>query len=722
MEYFKDSTEHLLAELERIDLLIAAQVAGARQVLAQDEQFRGLYISEEEVDTLLAQPKGCPRWIFDQERTARRTEQLAAGENNIEARKEESLRQGIELRLERLQRLFTLDRFDVDVLLICLAVEFDLRYERLYAYLQDDVTRKRPSIDLALHLLQPASPARFAYRNRFTANAPLFRFSLLEFVDDPSHPSPPLLARYLKVDNRIVRFLLDSDEPSSRLAQVTTVLNHDNRFSQSLNQEAVFLQIEQCIHNSEGEKGIFYLKGPYGAGKEDTALTVCTIHEIGLLAGDLEKIAAQPEKNLRESVALLYREAVLLGSAVLWKGFDILLDAKNSSLLDAFIDCLQYRPNMTFLVGEKTWQPAGKLRHLPFAEFTFPKPSFAERLRIWSGILEEQGEDGSTCDPASLAAKFKFTGGQILDAAATARNLMKQHRKGDAGLNMQEMYKACRLHSNQKLSALARKIKPNYSWEDIILPPAHLEQLQEICNFMQYRNRVYNDWGFSDKLSMGKGINALFAGPSGTGKTMAAEIIANELDLDMFKIDLSGVVSKYIGETEKNLAQIFTEAETSNAILFFDEADALFGKRSEVKDAHDRYANIETAYLLQRLEEYDGIVILATNLRKNMDEAFVRRLHSTIDFPFPEEQDRLRIWKSIWPAEIPMDPNLDLSHLARQFEVSGGNIRNIALVAAFLAADDSGIIDMPQLLRATRREYQKMGRVIAQDEFAVLSN
>ena len=207
-------------------------------------------------------------------------------------------------------------------------------------------------------------------------------------------------------------------------------------------------------------------------------------------------------------------------------------------------------------------------------------------------------------------------------------------------LTMTDLYEACRLHSNQKLATLARKITPKYAWDDIVLPADRLEQLREICNHVKYRERVYGQWGFDRKLSLGKGLSILFAGPSGTGKTMAAEIIAGALGLDLYKIDLSTVVSKYIGETEKNLSRIFIEAETSNSILFFDEADALFGKRSEVKDSHDRYANIEIGYLLQRMEEYEGVVILATNFRKNMDEAFVRRLHFTVEFPFPNEEDR----------------------------------------------------------------------------------
>jgi len=226
-------------------------------------------------------------------------------------------------------------------------------------------------------------------------------------------------------------------------------------------------------------------------------------------------------------------------------------------------------------------------------------------------------------------------------------------------------------------------------------------------------------------VALGKGLNVIFAGPSGTGKTMSAGIIAGELRMDLYKIDLSTVVSKYIGETEKNLERIFTEAGESNAILFFDEADSLFGKRSEVKDAHDRYANIETGYLLQKMEEYDGIVVLATNLRKNLDEAFIRRMHFIIEFPFPEEEDRYEIWRRVFPKAVPLGEDVDLRFMARQFKMSGGNIKNIALAAAFLAAGDeqeNPTIGMNQLIRATRREYQKLGKLCTESDFGPYFN
>jgi SpoVK/Ycf46/Vps4 family AAA+-type ATPase len=263
------------------------------------------------------------------------------------------------------------------------------------------------------------------------------------------------------------------------------------------------------------------------------------------------------------------------------------------------------------------------------------------------------------------------------------------------------------------LESLATIISPVLKWDDIVLPPEKKERLFEICNCVKNYTLVYKHWGF-DKHSRGKGLNVLFTGPSGTGKTMAAEITAGELNLNMYKIDMSLVVSKYIGEAEKNLNKIFKDAEDANAVLFFDEADALFGKRSEARDAHDRYANIEINYLLQKMEEHEGIVILATNLSKNLDDAFVRRMNFIIEFPFPTLECRLAIWQKVFPKQTPLG-DIDYKHLSK-LQISGGNIKNIAVAAAFLAAASDGKVQMPHIMRATKNEYRKNGEVIGKEE------
>ncbi len=279
---------------------------------------------------------------------------------------------------------------------------------------------------------------------------------------------------------------------------------------------------------------------------------------------------------------------------------------------------------------------------------------------------------------------------------------------------MRDLMAACRAHSNQRLGTLTRKIIPRYTWADLVLPADRLAHLHEMCLHVRYSPLVFEEWGFDRKLSGGKGLNVLFAGEPGTGKTMAAEVLAADLGLDMYKLDLSSVVSKYIGETEKNLEQIFREARTSNSILFFDEADSLFGKRSEVKDSHDRYANIEVGYLLQRMESYRGLAILTTNLRSALDTAFLRRIRFVVQYPFPDPAQRAEIWRRIFPRDTPTQA-LDAVRLG-QLNLAGGNIRNIALLAAFLAAEADEPVRMSHVLSAARMEYAKLEKPLTGTE------
>jgi SpoVK/Ycf46/Vps4 family AAA+-type ATPase len=265
--------------------------------------------------------------------------------------------------------------------------------------------------------------------------------------------------------------------------------------------------------------------------------------------------------------------------------------------------------------------------------------------------------------------------------------------------------------SSSRLGELASRLPPGYRWEDLVVPERQRDLLRSISAYLRHRDRVLSDWGYDRSVARTQGLKVLFAGESGTGKTMAAQVLAAELGLEIFRVDLATIVSKYIGETEKNLDRIFNAADGSNAILFFDEADALFGKRSEISDSHDRYANIEVAYLLQKMEGYAGAVILATNYRRNIDDAFVRRLDFVIDFPFPEAEDRKRIWRLLLPVEAPLADDLDIDFLATQFKLSGGSIRNCSLSAAFQAADDDGVIGMRHLVRAVALEYGKQGRL-----------
>ena len=714
--YYADSRQQLLAELERVDRLIQMQVLRARQVHHSDPDFQGLCLSEAEVDYLLAQPLGHPHWANVSTPFFHEVQATLEKMRAVNARyKGESERRGIVLRLETLARLFQLSSMDIDILLICLAPELDLRYERLYAYLQDDVTRKRPGVDLVLNLLCSSLEGKLSAKQRFATGAPLRKWQLLHLLEEPRHPSP-LLSKHLKLDERVVNYLLDADELDSHLLPYVRHISPQARWQDLLLPEETKHRLMRLARRKEtkGQGRIFSLHGPAGAGKHTIAEALCGELGLGLLTVDLRRLLDVEQTAFESIIRLAWREALLQGAVLYWDGFDALLADDKQIWREALLRILQ-GSSLAFLAGNAPWEPGDALRKCAFLRVELARPAYTERVQLWMRALEDNAVSGTDLDLEALAARFRLGSGQIWDAAAGARHLARWRNPEGEQVTMADLYEACRLQSNPRLAALAQKIIPHYGWNDIVLPAEPQQQLREICNSVRYRPLVYEQWGFDGKLAMGKGLNVLFSGPSGTGKTMAADLMAGELELDLYKIDLSMVVSKYIGETEKNLARIFAEAETSNAILFFDEADALFGRRSEVRDSHDRYANIETSYLLQKIEEHEGMVILATNLRKNMDEAFVRRMHFTVEFPFPKEQDRRRIWERIWPQATPRVPELDLDFLARRFEIAGGNIRNIALAAAFLAADEGGVVNMNHLLRATRREYQKMGKVIGNE-------
>jgi SpoVK/Ycf46/Vps4 family AAA+-type ATPase len=607
----------------------------------------------------------------------------------------------------------------MDVVILALAPELDLRYERLYAYLQDDVTRKRPSVDLALNLFCLSREERIERRQHFSSQAPLIGQRILRLFADPNHLQPPLLSYYIKLDDQLVAFLLQEQSLDSRLTSFCrlidpTVSLADLPLSADVKQGLSHVAI-QTAHASRPR--ILYFRGSRGAEKRRAAEAMAAEGGTSLLSVDLSR-AISGNSDVADTLRLAFREAWFHGSVLYLDNLDALRAEGHSAQYELLLDALSDYSGTTILAGVEPWVPSRGLLGVLTVEFSTPQ--LAERRQCWQNSLEAMGASIDTQDVNTLAERFQLNAGQIAEAVATAVNQSDWRALSEsADLSPvakplgRELFAAARVQTRHDLAPLAQRIEPVYSWDDIVLPPDELAQLREMCQRVAHRHRVLGEWGFDRKLSQGKGVNALFAGPSGTGKTMAAEIIASELELDLYKIDLSGVVSKYIGETEKNLHRIFRAAEQANAILFFDEADALFGKRSEVRDSHDRYANIEISYLLQQMEAYDGLSILATNLRKNLDEAFVRRLAFAIQFPFPDEANRLRIWQKIWPREIPLAADVELEALARQFKLSGGNIKNIALAAAFLAANDGGAVTMAHLLHATRREHQKMGKVLA---------
>jgi AAA+ superfamily predicted ATPase len=705
--------DELEQALQRLDRLLDHAVAAAQAVYgpgAATDPYRGLYISPQEAERLLAREPGAPVLWTD-------------GNGSETALSDVT---GDGSRLSWLEHAFGLSSFDIDVVVITLAPELDLRYERLYAYLQNDVSRKRPTVDLVLNLLCPSIAAKLARREHFAVTAPLIRHGLLHLLPDPHQVQPPLLAHYLKLDEQIVRLLLGQEGLDARLASCCQVVQP----TVSLDALPVSTEVKQVLpalvaQARETRQPLrLYFQGPRHAGTCQTAEALAAEVRMPLLAADLARALAATT-DFEQVLRLLFREAWFQDALLYLEGVDALRGSDQAIRYQRLLDALVEDQGIAILSGDEPWVPSA-YTPLGVLIVPFPMPDLTQRRTCWKTHLAALGVTLDDHELDGLASRFRLTPGQIAEATAVAYHQARWRAVAQAPeaassqspvhLTLRDLFNAGRAQSGHDLAALAHKIAPVYTWDDIVLPDDTLAQLREICQRVIHQHRVLGAWGFDRKLSQGKGVNALFAGPSGTGKTMAAEIIANELGLDLYKIDLSGVVSKYIGETEKNLDRIFRAAEHANAILFFDEADALFGKRSEVRDSHDRYANIEISYLLQKMESYDGIAILATNLRQNLDDAFVRRLAFTVHFPFPDEASRRHVWAGIWPDETPLAADVDLDFLARQFKLSGGNIKNIALAAAFLAAEDGGRVTMAHLRQATRREYQKMGKALSEAE------
>ncbi|MEU6535380.1 AAA family ATPase [Streptomyces sp. NPDC047000] len=708
---YDGSAQHLTAELARLDVLLGRQVRRARYQARREsaDGLSALFVTDTEVDALLDGTHGGPP--ADGDGGGPELDRLS---EEIAERVTRSVQDGVRLRLVELAGMFGLHPFDIEIVVMCLAPEIDRRYERLYGYLHDDMTRRLPTIGLVLDTVCADRAEQTAARTRFAPSAPLVEHGLVVLTEESTADTPSVLGRAVRLDPRIAGFLLEDDEPAGPLRPYARLVHPHVTLDELCLPPELDASLAGLSEYAD-DSLVVYCQGPYGVGRQSAA-SVCSAHwQAPLLAVSADLLAQRPAEEFDALVRSVDREARLQGAIMYWENTDALLDEKGRSRLASLLSVLAAHPAPAFLAGSVRWEPSGVPRGMTFVRLEFPAPGHAERIRLWETALGTA--DRSALDLAALAGRFRLTGGQIRDAVVTGRNLAHARAPGAPRITQDDLYAACRLQSNRGLAELAQRITPHYGWDDIVLPADRMEQLRETADQVRYRALVYESWGFERKLANGRGLAVLFAGPSGTGKTMAADVLAHELGLDLYKIDLSTVVSKYIGETEKNLSRIFAEAATSNAVLFFDEADALFGKRSQVRDARDRYANLETSYLLQRMEQHEGVVVLATNLRKNLDDAFVRRLHVTIDFPVPGAEDRRRIWEQIWPAETPLDGGLDLDLLARRIDLPGGNIRNIALAGAFLAAADGGTVTMEHLLRATRREYQKMGKILAAGEF-----
>jgi hypothetical protein len=584
-------------------------------------------------------------------------------------------------RISRAAELLQLQPVDVDVLGLCAAPELSPRYGRLFAYLHDDVTRKLASPRLVAQLLADSDQPRDAILARFAHDAPLRRTGAIRLLAD-GVPGP-LADRPIKVPDRLAAFLLGArlDAPPDGAG-----LRH----------------VEPIPPAAIGARrsSVDYLRRLLRADSS-LPLLVAGPDAPALLALALEKpllLVAAASLATEERVDEASLVAHLERRTLCFDRLESLAPTERNLVIERLAD----RDERALLCATRV-DAAFALGDQAAIVVEILAPEFGERLAAWRELTGVE-------NVRDVAAKFRLSIGQIATAATLAR--VSAAGRGDDRVSEHDLNAGARQACSTRLGELASRVPAGFGWDDLVLPARQIALLRSISAYLRHRDLVLSEWRYDRVVGHSQGLKVLFAGESGTGKTMSAQVLAKELELDLFRIDLATVVSKYIGETEKNLDQIFAAAEGSNAILFFDEADALFGKRSEVSDAHDRYANIEVAYLLQKMESYEGAVVLATNFSRNIDNAFLRRLDFVIDFPFPEAGDRARIWKLLLPDSAPLANDLDLEYLANEFKLSGGGIRNSSLAGAFLAASDGGQITMDHLVRGVAIEYAKYGRLV----------
>lgn len=582
--------------------------------------------------------------------------------------------------LDYLSSQFGLSHFERTLVLLCAGMELDSGLARLFGEVSQAAVGQGPTFGMALALLPEA------HWSALSPDSPLRHWQLIH-VDGRSS----ITSARLSLDERILHFLLGAGSLDERLNGLVQPLEQGGELPES--QQLQVDRLASLWRDRENPPVILVQGNDPDAGREVAALACANL---GLQALSMQVQGVDQASEVRSHLARLLTREYLLSSTAL------LIDGGNQSpqWLAAFMDQLEC-PLM--LLGDR---PEALRRNSTVIQVD--KPTTAEQRGIWKQALGDMAAfEESWLLP--LAMQFDFSS---LDIRTTVESVDAELQLGTP--LKQALWQHCRQHSRGGLGRLAQRIKPCAGWDDLVLPRGQKAVLRDISRQVHHRATVYEAWGFAAKSERGLGISALFTGESGTGKTMAAEVLAAELDLDLYRIDLSSVVSKYIGETEKNLERLFRAAETSGAILLFDEADALFGKRSEVKDSHDRYANIELAYLLQRVEAYRGLSILTSNIKASLDTAFLRRIRFVVQFPFPDVAQRDAIWQRVLPESLPRT-GLKSEQLAR-LHVAGGNIRNIAMNAAFLAAEKGDPMCMEDLAHATRMEFAKLEKPLNEAE------
>jgi SpoVK/Ycf46/Vps4 family AAA+-type ATPase len=637
-------------------------------------------------------------------------------EHYIHIREVMSVEEGSFLPFAYVRHMLKLNSFEQFCVALALISQIDKRYERIFGYIQEDITKKLPTAEIAIKVYYPAVQSIQLTEVLAAMEQKLFRYVLPEFQQTAN-----TFDRILFVDHRLRNFIMDVpiDDKFDN--------NSMEMFYPGDSVEPIIVQAEwqnklkQILEGREQCPLICFLHGDAGSGKKLQLKTVANQLKRAVVFVKAKSLFHKEGVLEQRQISKVIREVILHGSILCMLELESIPSYGTEQLrhrMQEFFNSISGLIENVFLLSNVSPADAGlaNLDSKPYQwiDLEIPLPNRKQRKQIWEHMTKGLALSAEI-EMYELANKFELTSGQINNAIREASEQLEW--QGMSTIDAGTLYKACFGQITHRLDTLATVVLTKYTLNDLILPADQKQVLINACNHVKYRHIVLDEWGFDDKLAYGKGLSMMFGGPPGTGKTMAAQVIAHELGLEMYKIDLSQLISKYIGETEKNLKEVFQEARKSNAILFFDECDAIFGKRTEVKDSHDRYANMETAYLLQKIEEYSGVSVLATNYVSNIDSAFLRRIQYVINFPFPDEQSREQIWMTVFPDKTPIANDVDFGFLAKQFELAGGNIKNIAVNASFLAAAENSGVTMSHLIKSTKDEVTKQGKVVVASDF-----
>ncbi|MEG1459278.1 MAG: AAA family ATPase [Acetivibrio sp.] len=611
--------------------------------------------------------------------------------------------------LEYVFSVFSLDVFERFCILMAILPEWEEQFSMSYQYVGNDWKKSGLTVQLAIESFLNSDLKAADFRSYFLDNSKLMTCFFEKTEDNKNQTA---FEQTLKLNQRILSFLFQGERQCRKIEEYGSLYFPKGLQEKKIIGEKKYEKVIHCIKETEtlNINWLFCFCGSKGSGRHLHIKAVA--HEMQKSILFLDMTALLKQENVEENISRIKLE-LQLQQAILCLHVDkVEEETKGDKIKDVWKKLELEKQKIVFLICREWEVPLVETDNLYIHLELFSVLEREEREALWLYFAENYRVDEKVLK--KLAGKFHFTPAQIKQVLKCAEE--RCYAQEQESITETMLYESSYQQLQHKLENKAAKVQIVYEWEDLILPEKKKEMLLDACNQVEYKSKVYTEWGFQEKMAYGRGISMIFAGSPGTGKTMAAQVMAGCLHMELYKVELAGIVSKYIGETEKNLKEIFDEAKKSHGILFFDEADVLFSKRTEVKDANDKYNNMEAAFLLQKIEEYSGVVILASNFLQNIDEAFKRRISFIIEFPFPDEEHRIQLWKSVFPKKMPLKEDVDIDFLGRKFELSGSNIKNIALKAAFYAAAEEKSVGMKEIIKGVKEELAKSGKQLTQEE------